>query len=126
MGKSNSNAKTAANRLNAKDSTGPENTSSTRFNAIKHGLLAAGITEIDDADEYRNTLRGLDQSYLAELERFLLGRIALNMIRLRRSGPARSRIHHGHLEPANLRRGPFGDAIARTSSDRSGATGSGE
>src|SRR6266852_4300712 len=86
MGKLKSDAKTAANRLNAKDSTGPKNTSSTRFNATKHGLLAAGITELDDANEYRNTLRGLDQAYVAELEKFLLERIALNMIRLRRSG----------------------------------------
>ena len=108
MGKSNSNAKTAANRLNAKDSTGPKNTSSTRFNAIKHGLLAAGITEIDDADEYRNTLRGLDQSYLAELERFLLGRIALNMIRLRRSGRLEAEYITAILNPPIYGEDPLG------------------
>ena len=75
----------SANRRNAKKSTGPNNTTSTRFNAAKHGLLAAGITELDDAEEYRNTLRCLDQAYLAKLETFLLERIALTMIRLRRS-----------------------------------------
>jgi hypothetical protein len=75
----------SANRRNAKKSTGPNNTTSTRFNATKHGLLAAGITELDDADEYQNTLSRLNQAYLAELETFLLERIALTMIRLRRS-----------------------------------------
>jgi len=58
----------SANRRNAKKSTGPNNTTSTRFNAAKHGLLAAGITELDDADEYQNTLSRLNQAYLAELE----------------------------------------------------------
>ena len=75
----------SANRRNAKKSTGPNNTTSTRFNATKHGLLAAGITELDDAEEYLNILRCLDQAYLANLETFLLERIALTMIRLRRS-----------------------------------------
>jgi len=75
----------SANRRNAKKSTGPNNTTSTRFNATKHGLLAAGITELDDADEYQNTLSRLNQAYLAELETFLLKRIALTMTRLGRS-----------------------------------------
>ena len=75
----------SANRRNAKKSTGPNNTTSTRFNATKHGLLAAGITELDDADEYQNTLSRLNQAYLAELETFLLKRIALSMTRLGRS-----------------------------------------
>jgi hypothetical protein len=77
--------RTSANRRNSEKSTGPKNTTSTRFNATKHGLLAHGITELDSAEEYRNTLRRLNQTYVAELETFLLERMALNMIRLRRS-----------------------------------------
>jgi hypothetical protein len=69
--------KISANRRNCKKSTGPNNTTSTRFNATKHGLLAHGITELDNAEEYRNTLRRLNQSYVAELETFLLERMAL-------------------------------------------------
>ncbi len=108
MGKLKSDAKTAANRLNAKDSTGPKNTSSTRFNATKHGLLAAGITELDDAKEYRSTLRGLDQTYLAALERFLLERIALNMIRLRRSARLEAEYITAILNPPIYGEDPLG------------------
>jgi hypothetical protein len=31
----------------------------TRFNSTKHGLLAVGITELDDAEGYRATLSDL-------------------------------------------------------------------
>ena len=51
--------KSISNRLNSGKSTGPENTNSTRFNATKHGLLAAGVTELDDAEGYRATLHEL-------------------------------------------------------------------
>ena len=42
---STSAKKDAANRVNGQKSHGPTNTTSTRFNATKHGLLAQGITE---------------------------------------------------------------------------------
>ena len=48
-----------ANRLNGLKSHGPTNTKLTRTNANKHGLLAAGITELDDAEGYRTILRDL-------------------------------------------------------------------
>ena len=51
--------KIIANRLNGRKSHGPQNTTSTRFNATKHGLLSVGITELDDADGFRTTLRDL-------------------------------------------------------------------
>ena len=76
----------SANRRNSEKSTGPNNTTATRFNATKHGLLADGITELDNGEEYRNTIRRLNDGYFMELETFLVERIALNMIRLRRSG----------------------------------------
>ena len=41
-----------SNRINAKNSTGPSDTTLTRFNAVKHGLSAKGITEPDDSDAY--------------------------------------------------------------------------
>jgi hypothetical protein len=37
----------------------PDNTTSTRFNATKHGLLAVGITERDDAQGHRTILSDL-------------------------------------------------------------------
>lgn len=42
--------KADSNRKNAQRSTGPDNTTSTRLNAVKHGQLARGITELDDSD----------------------------------------------------------------------------
>jgi hypothetical protein len=82
--KPTSNEKVASNRRNSSKSTGPENTTSTKFNATKHGLLAAGLTELDDPDDYRSTLSRLKQAYLEESEEFVLVRIALDMVRLRR------------------------------------------
>jgi hypothetical protein len=56
---STSNKKIAANRINGQKSHGPTNTTSTRFNATKHGLLAVGITELDDAEGYHVLLNDL-------------------------------------------------------------------
>ena len=50
MGTNLSKAKLEANQGNAKASTGPVNTVSTRYNAVKHGLLSEGVTELDYLD----------------------------------------------------------------------------
>jgi hypothetical protein len=78
-------AKSSANRRNARHSTGPKDTSSTRLNATKHGLLSEGITELDDTDGYRDTVRRLGEAYFEKLEAFLVERIALCIVRLRRT-----------------------------------------
>jgi len=80
-----SEKKIAANQSNGKKGTGPKNTLSTRYNAKKHGLLAAGITELDDPDEYRKIVRGLDASYTEELKKFFRRRMALIMVRIHRA-----------------------------------------
>ena len=41
--------KADSNRVNAQSSTGPRDTTLTRLNAVKHALLAKGITELDDS-----------------------------------------------------------------------------
>jgi hypothetical protein len=76
-----STRKTASHH-DAKKPGGPS--TSTRFNAVKHGFLAAGLTELDDVEAYRSTLRRLNENYSEELENFLLERMALHMTRLRR------------------------------------------
>lgn len=78
----------SANRLNSRKSTGPENTNSTRFNATKHGLSAAGITELDDAEGCRATLRELakEKDPVGQVETFLVKCAALDMIRWRGAG----------------------------------------
>jgi hypothetical protein len=80
-----SDAKASASRRNAKNSTGPHDTSVTRQNAVQHGLLSEGITELDNAEGYRDTLRRLQVSYLDEIDAFLVERIAFCMVRLRRT-----------------------------------------
>jgi hypothetical protein len=79
------NAKVSGNRQKAKKSTGRKNTSSTRYNARKHGLLSVGVTELDNAEGYRDILSRLREAPLTVLEEFARERIALNMTRLRRA-----------------------------------------
>jgi hypothetical protein len=95
-----SDKRVAANQANSKKSTGPRNTTSTRFNATKHGLLSAGVTELDDAEGYRNTLCRLHEEYFAETRDFLLGHIALQMVRLRRTARLEAEQITSILNPA--------------------------
>lgn len=79
--------KADSNRLNAQSSTGPRNTTSTRFNAVNHGLLAKGITELDDSDAYESLIQRLTVAYrpVGDLEIFWVRRIAFCMVRLDRA-----------------------------------------
>jgi hypothetical protein len=78
-----SKKKIAASRINGQKSHGPTNTTSTRFNATKHGLLAVGITELDDAEGYRTTLGDLirEKNPVGSIEMFLVKSAALDMVR---------------------------------------------
>ncbi len=78
--------RTEANRENAHLSTGPKDTTSTRFNATKHGLLAEGVTELDSPEKFNPLLSQLEfeMQPVGEVERFIVRRIALCMVRLRR------------------------------------------
>jgi hypothetical protein len=84
---STSDKKIAANRLNGPKSQGPRDTTSTRFNAIKHGLLSAGVTELDDAEGYRTMLRELieEKKPVGPIEMFLVEAAALDMVKWRRA-----------------------------------------
>jgi hypothetical protein len=54
---------------------------------MKHGLRAAGLTELDDPQEYRQILERLTEDHDpdGEIECFLLESIALCMVRVRRA-----------------------------------------
>ncbi|MGA9543648.1 MAG: hypothetical protein WBQ85_08765 [Candidatus Sulfotelmatobacter sp.] len=80
---SSSHKKAAANRINGQKSDGPTNTTSTRFNATKHGLLAVGITELDNAEGYRNIQNGLmrEKNPVGAIETFLVESAAIEMVR---------------------------------------------
>jgi hypothetical protein len=84
---SSSNKKTEANRRNGQNSHGPKDTTSTRFNATKHGLLARGITELDDAESYRAILDNLrrEKAPVGTLETALVESLALEIARLPRA-----------------------------------------
>jgi len=102
----------AANRLNGLKSHGPTNTTSTRTNATKHGLLAAGITELDDAEGYRVILQELEQetSPVGTIETFLVESIAVELVRLRRARRLEAQHINGALDP------PTNKTVVRTSS----------
>jgi hypothetical protein len=72
-----------ANRHNALLSTGPRDTQRTRFNAVRHALLAEGLTEWDDAEEYEENILAFRARYAPSdpLDAFLIKRMALDMVR---------------------------------------------
>jgi len=76
-----------ANRRNASRSTGPRNTERTRYNAMKHGFRAEGLTDLDNHDEYFAIIRQLMPRCPANdpVCQFLVERIALDMTRARRT-----------------------------------------
>lgn len=95
----------AANRLNALKSHGPTNTTSTRTNATKHGLSAAGITELDDAEGYSTMLRDLikETNPVGTIEMFLVESAAVEMVRLRRARRLEGEHITSVLHPGKLR-----------------------
>jgi hypothetical protein len=103
------NKKSVANRSNSRKSTGPHNTSSTRFNATQHGLLSAGITELDDADGYQRTIRQLNERFTPEMTTFLTEHIALQVVRLRRIRRLEAEYITSVLNPAMFEKDPLED-----------------
>lgn len=103
--------KTDANRRNALRSTGPKDTTSTRLNAITHGLLALGLTELDDPDYYQLLVQRLTTTHhpVGDLECFLVERIAFHVIRLKRTGRLEAEYITGEIHPPV--RGPRLDEI---------------
>ena len=75
------------NRRNSLHSPGPRNTQRTRYNALKHGLLAAGLTEWDDAEKYEENIHALTAIYSSSdpVDAFLIEQMALEMLRSRRT-----------------------------------------
>ena len=80
-------ARAETNRCNAKKSTGPRDTTSTRYNAVKHGLLAEGVTELDSPETFTEFCAKIATKLqpIGEIEAFLARRIALGMVRLKRA-----------------------------------------
>jgi hypothetical protein len=90
------------NRRNAAKSTGPKNTISTRFNAVQHGLLSEGVTELDSPETFPAICAKLEAELnpVGEIESFLTRRIALGMVRLRRVTLLEAEFLTAQLNPA--------------------------
>jgi hypothetical protein len=73
-----------ASRRNGRRSHGPENTERTRYNAMKHGLCAEGLTPWDNAEEYREIIRALMDRYGASdpIDIFMIQQCAQEMLRI--------------------------------------------
>jgi hypothetical protein len=86
MTKPTSDRKIAANRVNGAKGKGPKDTRSTRFNAVKHGLLAQGVTELDNAEGYRELLRNLtkERKPVGVVGIYLVESIAHGIVKSRR------------------------------------------
>src|SRR5262249_29161906 len=102
MSKQISTKKTAANRENAKLSTGPINTISTRYNATKHGLLSAGVTELDNPEEFQSLCERLKTELqpVGILEAECVQQIAVLTMRVRRARRLEAEAFTAYLNPA--------------------------
>jgi len=93
-----------ANRKNSEKSPGPGNTISTRFNAQKHGLLASGVTELDDAEGYQQMLADLmrEKNPVGVIETYRVKCIALDIVRLTRAQRLEAEYITAQLNPATF------------------------
>ena len=83
-----SEAKALANRQNALKSTGPKDTSLTRFNALKHGLTAKKlvVAPFEDPTEYEGIIEALRQDFRPQtsIEEILVQQMAACLWRRQR------------------------------------------
>lgn len=90
-----------SNRRNALKSTGPKDTSIVRHNPVKHGLLAEGVTELDNPETFPAFRAKLEVEYKpeGEVETFLVHRIALLKVRLKRAALLEAEYVTAQLHP---------------------------
>jgi hypothetical protein len=110
---SSSDKKIKANRINGSRSHGPKDTTSTRFNAVKHGLLSVGITELDDAEGYLTIRRDLiaEKKPLGIFETQLVEAAALDIVRWARARRFEAKFITQTVNPSKRERDPLGDVI---------------
>lgn len=98
---SRTRTRTQANRENARRSTGPKDTTATRFNAVKHGLLSEGVTELDGPQTFPDFCAKIEAELkpVGEVEGFLTRRVALGMVRLKRAALLEAEFLTAQLNP---------------------------
>lgn len=99
-----SRRKIGANQQNAQKSAGPINTTSTRYNAVKHGLLAKGVTELDDPQKFQALLAQFKKELqpVGVLEDECVDQIAVLTMRIRRARRLEAEAFTAHLNPAHI------------------------
>jgi hypothetical protein len=82
-----SQKKLMANQINGTKSPGPIDTTNSKYNATKHGLLRLGISELDNAEGHKKLLKRLmmERNPVGHTEVFLVESAALDMVRLQRA-----------------------------------------
>jgi len=118
----------AANRLNARRSTGPRRLAGkrrSRRNALRHGLGARTIVDVfESLDDYRSFERQIVQAHrpASAIDRGLVARLVSLLWRLRRASAIESGLFalqgtptcHGDPDPAELgrlRQGDYGNLV---------------
>lgn len=89
-----------ANRLNALLSTGPHDTSRTRFNGLKHGLRSSShVIFGENAEEYESLKNNLKMELQPKglLQEHMVEKIAFNLLRLKRAARAEKAVVNAHL-----------------------------
>ncbi len=78
-----------------------QNASKTRSNALKHGLTSEGICEVDDQRSYMALCRQLKRQYQpwGAVEEFLIQRIALGIVRVKRAAKLEADALTEYLHP---------------------------
>jgi hypothetical protein len=99
--KQSSAKKVAANQTNAQASTGPRDTTSTRYNAEKHGLLAKGVTELDKPEDFAALVERLIRECqpVGILEHTCVQQIAIRKLRLERASLLEAEAFTAQLNP---------------------------
>jgi hypothetical protein len=82
----------------------PEDKAIPRFNAVKHGILRASITEYEQ-EFYAGILKDLEEDYQPQsvIEQILLERLAINYLKLFRVQKAETEFMKAHLNPSEYR-----------------------
>ena len=98
--------KISANQRNSLKSTGPNDVSKTRYNAVKHGLLARCLTALDCEEKFADLLLRLDEQYRPQnvLEEHYVEQIALCLVRIRRAGYIEAQFQTSYLNPRKTKR----------------------
>src|SRR5262249_30906465 len=94
--------KIAAKQQNAQRSTGPRDTTSTRYNAAKHGLLAKGVvTELDKPEDLATLVERLtcEHQPFGILEHKCVDQIAICTLRLGRASLLEAEAFTAQLNP---------------------------